>query len=80
MSETPGDILDRPPSDLWAAPSRLATLIANTLKRADIYTTGELVQWSAEDLRRIRGLGETSLDEVRRILATHGLSLAGESS
>jgi hypothetical protein len=84
VNDARDDLLDRPLRDLWAGelPSALATAAANALFRAEIYTVRELLTWSAEDLLRpgnVRQFGPGLLAEVRRVLAVHGLALAGES-
>lgn len=45
-----------------------------------IVTVEQLVVRSSQELRRIRQFGETSLREVKRLLASRGLHLSGESS
>jgi DNA-directed RNA polymerase subunit alpha len=47
----------------------------NCLKKANILTIGELVQYSETDLMNIRNFGKKSLTEVREKLAMLGLSL-----
>lgn len=39
-----------------------------------------LTEWTAEKLLRRRGMGETLLNDLRRIMALYGLSLSGEST
>ena len=41
----------------------------NTLKRADIYTIQELEQLTDDDLRRINGIGDDTIREIRTLLA-----------
>jgi DNA-directed RNA polymerase subunit alpha len=47
----------------------------NCLKKANILTIGELVQYSEQDLMNIRNFGKKSLGEVRDKLAMMNLSL-----
>jgi hypothetical protein len=56
----------------------LRTRIVNALRARDIYTIGDLVKRSEADLTDpwMRNFGPKSLDEVKRALAVHGLSLA----
>jgi DNA-directed RNA polymerase alpha subunit len=82
MNETRDDILDHRPGDLWCgeSPSAFVTRITHTLYREGIFTVRELTELSAQDLLRLRQFGPAMLDEVRRVLAGHGLALAGESA
>jgi hypothetical protein len=50
----------------------------NALYRAGYATVGNVVSASATELKDGRMFGEGSLAEVRRVLALHGLALAGE--
>lgn len=52
----------------------------NCLKKAQILTIGDLVQFSESDLMQIRNFGKKSLMEVREKLAQFGLSLKGGST
>lgn len=49
----------------------------NCLKKANILTIAELVQFTEQDLMQIRNFGKKSLLEVREKLAMMGLSLKG---
>ena len=53
----------------------LPTRVINHLVYEGIKTIGALVDLRAEDLRRWRGFGATSLRDVRRMLERHGLAL-----
>jgi len=62
--------LAQPISDL-----DLSVRASNCLTSANISTIGELVQLDDAALLRLRSFGKTSLREVKRKLADHGLSL-----
>ncbi len=47
----------------------------NCLKRADIFTVGDLTQKTEEEMMRIRNLGRKSLKEIIRVLDDMGLHL-----
>jgi DNA-directed RNA polymerase alpha subunit len=81
VNETRDDILDHWPGDLWHGepPSAFVTRITHALYRDGIFSVRDLTECSPQDLLRIRQFGPAMLDEVRRVLARHGLSLAGES-
>lgn len=51
----------------------------NCLKRADIYTVGDLTQKTEEEMMRVRNLGRKSLKEVQEKLREIGLSLKRSS-
>lgn len=52
----------------------------NCLKKANILTIAELVQYTENDLMQIRNFGRKSLTEVREKLSQLGLSLKGGST
>jgi DNA-directed RNA polymerase subunit alpha len=52
----------------------------NCLKKANILTIPELVQYTENDLMQIRNFGKKSLSEVREKLASLGLTLKGGST
>jgi DNA-directed RNA polymerase subunit alpha len=52
----------------------------NCLKKANILTIAELVQYTESDLMQIRNFGRKSLTEVREKLSQLGLSLRGGST
>ncbi|HEY9367520.1 DNA-directed RNA polymerase subunit alpha C-terminal domain-containing protein [Streptomyces sp.] len=54
----------------------LPARVVRMLGRYDIKTVGQVVEWSMDELREIRGFGEGSEREVRTVLAGHGLELA----
>ena len=58
----------------------LSTRPSNCLRRAGIRTIGDLVERNEHDLRRIRGLGEGTVQEIVDALAEHGLRLGGKAA
>ena len=48
----------------------------NVLKKAGITTLGELMQYSREDLRNLRGAGTAFVFEIESMLDEYGLSLS----
>lgn len=63
-------VLLRPVDDL-----ELTVRSANCLKAENIYYIGDLIQRSESELLRTPNLGRKSLNEIKEVLATHGLSL-----
>ena len=63
-------VLLRPVDDL-----ELTVRSANCLKAENIYYIGDLIQRSESELLRAPNLGRKSLNEIKEVLATHGLSL-----
>ena len=51
----------------------------NCLHSHNTPTVGDLVKLSAERLSCVRGLGSTTLEEIREALAKHGLHLEGDN-
>ena len=66
------------PLDPWRT-LKLSIRTRNCLHDAGIDTIEKLIRHSSLDLLEIRNLGQTSLDELKRQLAKHDLSLRGES-
>ena len=64
------ELLNKPASFL-----KLSVRAGNCLEQARITTIGELVTKTETDLLRVRSFGRTSLHEVQRKLAEHGMSL-----
>ena len=53
----------------------LSVRSVNCLRRAGIYTLGELCEKTSEDMMKVRNLGRRSLDEILSKMAEYGLSL-----
>jgi DNA-directed RNA polymerase alpha subunit len=47
----------------------------NCLRAEDIKYLGELIQWTENDLLKIRNFGKMSLDEVKKLVSQEGYSL-----
>ena len=54
----------------------LSVRASNCLKRANIYTLGDLVERTEDDLSKIRNLGKKSVDEIIEKLQKEGYDLA----
>ena len=63
-------MLLRPVDDLELTPSS-----SNCLKAQSIHYIGDLIQYTENDLLRTPNLGRKSLNEIKQVLAEHGLSL-----
>lgn len=63
-------LLGRPVTDF-----ELSVRSRNCLEGMDIYTLGELTRISEQDLLSGKNFGETSLTEIREIMAQHNLSI-----
>jgi DNA-directed RNA polymerase subunit alpha len=63
-------ILLRPVDDL-----ELTVRSANCLKAENIYYIGDLIQRSENDLLKTPNLGRKSLNEIKEVLASRGLTL-----
>lgn len=69
--EPPVDpILRRPVDDL-----ELTVRSANCLKAENIYYIGDLIQRTENELLKTPNLGRKSLNEIKEVLGTHGLTL-----
>lgn len=68
-------VLLRPVDDL-----ELTVRSANCLKGENIYFIGDLVQRTENDLLKTPNLGKKSLNEIKTVLATRGLSLVRSES
>ncbi len=64
------ELLSKPVATL-----NLSVRASNCLEAARVTTIGALAELSVADLLRVRSFGKTSLQEVQRKLAEHGLSL-----
>lgn len=68
-----------PVRHLWPADRRErgkeGTRTISCLTRSGVWTVGELTDKSAQDIGDMRRAGPATVDEVRRILAVHGLRL-----
>jgi len=53
----------------------LSVRATNCLESAKIETVGDLIRWTELDLLKLRSFGKTSLREVKRKLADHGIAL-----
>ena len=53
----------------------LSVRASNCLKRANIYTLGDLVERTEDDLSKIRNLGKKSVDEIIEKLKDYGFDL-----
>ena len=53
----------------------LKASVSNRLKKAGIHNTKILTTYTYDKLIRIKGIGETSILHIIRVLADHGLSL-----
>jgi len=58
----------------------LSVRSSNCLTAANIATVGELLSWDQANLLKLRSFGKTSLREVKRKLADHGLALQDDGS
>ena len=63
-------MLLRPVDDLELTPRS-----SNCLKAQSIHYVGDLIQYTETDLLRTPNLGRKSLNEIKQVLAEHGLSL-----
>ena len=68
--EMPGELLERPIGDL-----DLSVRSRKALQRLNIQTVGELAAKSEEELLSCKNFGQTSLNEIRQILASFGIGL-----
>ena len=53
----------------------MSVRLFNALKRAGIYTVGQLMKMNEEDIIKIRNLGRKSLKELKECLSEHDLEL-----
>ena len=69
-ADLPGELMDRPIADL-----ELSVRSRKALQRLDIKSIGELCSRSDEELLGCKNFGQTSLNEIKQILASFGLQL-----
>ena len=74
MSPQVDPILLRPVDDL-----ELTVRSANCLKAENIYYIGDLIQRTETELLKTPNLGRKSLNEIKEVLASRGLSLGHEA-
>ena len=70
LGETPGELLEKPIGDL-----DLSVRSRKALQRLNIQSVGELASRSDEELLACKNFGQTSLNEIKQILASYGLGL-----
>lgn len=70
---------DLPVPDRSVSMLKIGTRALRGLRKLNISTIGELTNHDAEDLLECQGFGLRSLDEVRKALALHNLTLRGET-
>jgi len=58
----------------------LTVRLYNSLKRSGIYTVGQVINQTEEEIMRLRSLGRKSFKELKEKLEEHGLSFANSSS
>ena len=68
--DIPQELLEQPVSDL-----DLSVRSRKALQRLNINSIGELASKSEEELLGCKNFGQTSLNEIKQVLATHGLAL-----
>jgi DNA-directed RNA polymerase subunit alpha len=79
--ETPVELSEHERDQWWEKLSKsvdemeLSVRSYNCLKNANIKTIGELVQKSESEMLKTKNFGRKSLNEIKEILATMGLSL-----
>ena len=57
----------------------LSVRLFNSLKRSAIYTVGQIINQTEEDVMRLRSLGRKSFKELKEKLAEHGLEFLNSS-
>jgi DNA-directed RNA polymerase subunit alpha len=68
--DLPSELLEKPVSDM-----ELSVRSRKALQRLDIQSVGELAQRTEDELLGCKNFGQTSLNEIKQILASYGLSL-----
>ena len=60
------------------APSEVSTRTAEALKKSGITSFTQLAEKTEEEVKRIKGIGESSFDELKAALKNRGLSFTSE--
>ena len=60
------------------APSEVSTRTAEALKKSGITSFTQLAEKTEEEVKRIKGIGESSFDELKAALKIRGLSFTSE--
>ncbi len=68
--DVPSELLDKPVGEM-----ELSVRSRKALQRLDIQSIGELAQRTEDELLGCKNFGQTSLNEIKQILASYGLSL-----
>ena len=68
--DVPGELLDKPIADL-----ELSVRSRKALQRLNLQTIGELASKTEDELLGCKNFGQTSLNEIKQILASFGLGL-----
>ncbi len=81
--ELPPITLDSPVHHLWppdrrASAGRIGTMAVTSLRRGRIVTVGDLTRQTEQDITDIRLAGAAVAEEIRQVLAIHGLHLKGD--
>lgn len=86
VGSKPGKVAYPPMSDGSVPPVRLGDLdgegygrTLKPLREAGLVTVDDVAVMTAEELRGVDGIGEKSIEVIRRMLADHGFVLADES-
>jgi hypothetical protein len=75
-AELPRGILHRDPRSIRIADVLSGRAIAILSRHTFVRTLGDLEKWGERALRRVPGLGETCLADVKTVLQSRGLDLA----
>jgi DNA-directed RNA polymerase alpha subunit len=81
--DEPAPTSDRPeaawPLSIGEGPPYMSVRLYNICFSEGLSTFGDLAAMTANELLEVRNVGETTLDNARRVLAKYGLALKGES-
>jgi DNA-directed RNA polymerase subunit alpha len=75
------DIQKEEPQDLKLIPIEklgVNVQVHNSLKEASIYSLGDLIQYSAKNLRKVKNFGAGTVEEIKCALKKQGLKLKGD--